>query len=272
MIPLPLQPKVVEKKENRALFQIEGLYPGYGVTVGNAMRRVLLSSLEGAAVTKMKITGVQHEFSTIPGVLEDVIMIMLNLKQLRFRFFAEEPQMATLKVSGEKNVTAADFEMPTQMEIVNKKTLIATLTDKKAKLEMEIQVEKGIGYRPREAKKGEKLAVGEIPLDAIFTPVRKISFKTENMRVGERTDFDRLTLEVETDGTMTPEEAFYRAAEILVSHFSLLSESFQKEAEAASRISDGNAKEKKIRKTGKVKTKKEKSEKIKKTVKKTKSK
>ncbi len=228
MIPLPLKPKIIEKKENRARFEIEALYPGYGVTIGNSLRRVLLSSLEGAAVTQMKIKGVSHEFSTIPGILEDVIQIMLNLKQLRFRIYTDEPQKATLKVKGEREVKGSDFKIPAQLELVNKDCHIATLTDKKTELEMEIQIEKGIGYSPREARKKEKLEIGTIPLDAIFTPVRKVAFQVENMRVGERTDFDRLFLEIETDGTITPESALTEASEILLSHFSLLFESFKK--------------------------------------------
>jgi len=228
MISLPLQPKIIEKKGNWARFEIEALYPGYGVTIGNSLRRVLLSSLPGAAVTQMKIRGVSHEFSTIPGVLEDVISIMLNLKQLRFKVFSDEPQKATLKIKGKKEVKASDFKYPTQVELVNKDAPIVTLTDKKAELEMEIQIEKGIGYQARETRKKEKLEIGLIPLDAIFTPVKKVSFKVENMRVGERTDFDRLFLEIETDGTITPESAFFQASEILVSHFSLIEEPFKK--------------------------------------------
>lgn len=229
MIPLPHKPKIIKQEKNEAIFEIEALYPGYGVTMGNSLRRVLLSSLEGAAVTQMKIKGVPHEFSTVPGILEDVIQIMLNLKQLRFKIYTEEPQKATLKVKGEKEVKGSDFEIPAQLELVNKDCHIATLTDKKAELEMEIQVEKGTGYSPREARKKEKLEIGTIPLDATFTPVRKVTFRVENMRVGERTDFDRLFLEIKTDGTLSPETAFFQASDILVKHFSLLTETFKTE-------------------------------------------
>lgn len=229
MIPLPLKPKIVEKKGNWAKFEIEALYPGYGVTIGNSLRRVLLSSLEGAAVTQMKIKGVSHEFSTIPGVLEDVIQIMLNLKKLRFKMLTQEPLKATLKVKGEKKVKGSDFELPSQLELVNKDCHIATLTDKKAELEMEIQIEKGVGYLARERRKKEKMAIGAILVDAIFTPIKRVAFSVENMRVGERTDFDRLFLEIETDGIISPEEAFFQASEILVSHFSLFQETFKKE-------------------------------------------
>jgi len=257
MIPLPLQPKIIKKEKNSAVFEIESLYPGYGVTIGNSLRRILLSSLSGAAVTQMKIKGVSHEFSTIPGVLEDVILIMQNLKQLRFKIFTDEAQKGVLKVKGEKEVRSSDFELPAQVELVSKDCKIATLTDKRAELEMEIQIEKGIGYSPREARKKEKLEIGQIPVDAIFTPIRRVSFKVENMRVGERTDFDRLFLEIETDGVISPEEAFFQTSDILVKHFSLLSESFRpKEIEKISEVvvsKKKKIKEKKIKKHAKAK-------------------
>ncbi|MBU4298908.1 DNA-directed RNA polymerase subunit alpha [Patescibacteria group bacterium] len=227
MIPLPNPPKIVKDKNNFAQFEIEGLYPGYGVTIGNSLRRVLFSSLEGAAVTQVKIKGVQHEFSTIPGVLEDVIDIILNLKKLRFKLFSEEPQKAILKVKGKKEVKGSDLELPAQVELVNKDAPICALTDKKSEVEMEIQITRGIGYEPIERRKKEKLGIGVIPLDAIFTPIRNVKFRVENMRVGKRTDFDHLFLDIETDGTLTPKEAFARASEILLKHFSLFGESFK---------------------------------------------
>ncbi|MBZ9569378.1 DNA-directed RNA polymerase subunit alpha [Patescibacteria group bacterium] len=227
MIPLPLPPKIIEKKGNRASFKIEALYPGYGVTIGNSLRRVLLSSLSGAAVTQVKIKGAQHEFSTISGAREDVISILLNLKQLRFKIYTDESQKATLKIKGEKEVKGADFKLPSQVELVNKNVPIATLTNKNAELEMEIQIEKGIGYLPVERRKKGKLEIGVIALDAIFTPVRRVACRVENMRVGERTDFDRLILEIETDGTITPEEAFFRALEILTQHFAFFGEKYK---------------------------------------------
>jgi DNA-directed RNA polymerase subunit alpha len=236
MIPLPKIPKIIEKKENKAVFEIEALYPGYGVTIGNALRRVLLSSLQGAAITQVKIKGISHEFSTIPGVLEDVISIILNLKQLRFKMFAEEPQKGFLKVSGEKEVKGSDFQLPTQVQIVNKEAKVATLTDKKAKLEMEIQIEKGVGYEPVERRKKGKLEIGTIALDAIFTPIKRVSYRVENMRVGERIDYDRLFLEIETDGTILPEEALFQASKILENHFTLFSETFKLEEKIAPTI------------------------------------
>ena len=224
MISLPSKPKIVEKKEeNKALFEIDSLYPGYGVTIGNSLRRVLLSSLGGAAVTKVKIHGVNHEFSTIPGVMEDVIVIILNLKELRFRVHSDEPQTAKLKVKGSADVKGSHFQIPTQIELVNPEIHIATLTDKKASLDMEIEIEKGMGYSSSEERKEEKLEVGQILIDSIFTPVKRANFYVENMRVGKRTDFDRLFVEIETDKTISPEEALFQAVDILSKHFSILS-------------------------------------------------
>ena len=216
MIPLPSAPIIAEKKDNFAVFKIEGLYPGYGATIGNALRRVLLSSLEGAAVTQVKIKGAPHEFSTLPGVLEDAVTILINLKQLRFKLHTDEPQKAKLLIKGEKEAKGSDFELPTQLELANKDVHIATLTSKKSELEIEIEVEKGMGYEPVEMRKRGKLEIGTIAIDAIFTPIRRVSFRVENMRVGDRTDFDRLFMDIETDGTTAPEEAIPTASEILI--------------------------------------------------------
>ena len=246
MISLPDKIKVIEKKDNWARFQIQALYPGYGVTIGNSLRRVLLSSLQGAAVTQVKIKGISHEFSTIPGVLEDVVSILLNLKQLRFKVYGDEPQRTVLSIKGEKKVKGSDFKLPSQLSLINKDAFIATLTDKKAELEMEILVEKGFGYEPIEWRKKEKLEIGEIPLDAIFTPVRKISFNVENVRVEERTDFDSLGLEIETDGTITPEQALFQASEILVKHFSLFVDIFKEKEETKPLEVEKPAKKKKL--------------------------
>lgn len=219
----PQKPKIIKKEDNKAVFEIDGCYPGYGMTLGNAFRRVLLSSLPGAAVTSVKIKGASHEFSTIPYVLEDVIRIMLNLKQVRFRVNSLEalPLKIELKATGEKEIKAKDIKTTSEIEIINKDIHIATLTDKKAKLEMEIEVDGGLGYIPVEQRKKEKLEIGTIAIDAIFTPITKINYEIENMRVGERTDFNRLRIEIETDGSITPEEAFKKAADILVEHFQI---------------------------------------------------
>lgn len=233
MIPLPSPPRIIEKNDKTAKFVIEGLYPGYGVTIGNALRRVLFSSLKGAAASNVKIKGVQHEFSTIPGVMEDVIRICLNLKKLRFKVFSDEPVKVALNVKGTKEVTGKDFKLSPELELINKDQHIATLTNRKANLEMEIIVRKGVGYEPKEMRIKEKLAIGDIPLDAIFTPAKRVSYRVENMRVGERTDFDRLYVEIETDGTILPEDALAEAVKLLIDHFALIHEQakkFQKSA------------------------------------------
>lgn len=221
-ITLPKKPKVTTNDDFKAVIEVEDIYPGYGMTLGNALRRVLLSSLEGAAVTLVKIKGVPHEFSTIPSVVEDVMEILLNIKQLRFVLNSPESQVVTLKVKGERAVTAADIECPSQVEVMNKTLHIAELTDKNAVLEIEMTVGKGFGYVPVEQRKKEKLEIGAIALDAIFTPIRKINYEVEDMRVGDRTDFNRLKLFIETDGTIDPEEAFVKAAKILVDQFAQL--------------------------------------------------
>jgi len=236
MIPLPSSPKIIKKENNRAVFEIEGLYPGYGITISNTLRRVLLSSLEGAAITQIKIKGVSHEFSTIPGVLEDVITIILNLKKIRFKSFAKEPQRIMLKEKGEKKVKAGDFNVSSELEIKNPDTPIATITAESTHLQIEAIVETGIGYQSveqRELRKQE--SVGMILIDSIFTPVKRVSFEVENMRVGKRTDFDKLKIDIETDGTISPKEAFLNASEILCKHFSLFSENDKKTLEKPSK-------------------------------------
>lgn len=204
-------------------FEIDGLYTGYGVTLGNALRRVLLSSLPGAAITHVKIKGVKHEFSTIPDVLEDVIDIVLNLKKVRFRFFADEPQVLALKKKGEGAVLAGDIKGNADVEVVTPDVHIATITTKSGEFDMEITVEKGLGYSPVESRKAEKLPVGTIAVDAIFTPVINVNMEVENMRVGDRTDFNRLTLDLETDGTISPSRAMHKAANILKDHLEIVS-------------------------------------------------
>jgi DNA-directed RNA polymerase subunit alpha len=213
----------VSEDDKHGVFDIDGLYRGYGTTVGNALRRVLLSSLPGAAVTRFKIKGVGHEFTTIPGVMEDVVEIGLNLKKLRFRFFAEEPQVITLSVKGEKEVTAADIKGTTDVVVENPDLHIATLTGKSAEMEIELTVEKGLGYWPVEVQKAEKLPIGTVALDAVFSPVTNVNFTVENIRVGERTDYNRLRLEIETDGTVSPSDALHKAANILLDHFNKVS-------------------------------------------------
>jgi DNA-directed RNA polymerase subunit alpha len=222
MIPLPNLPKIIKKENNRAIFEIEGLYPGYGITISNTFRRVLLSSLEGTAITQIKIKGASHEFSTIPGILEDAITIILNLKKIRFKSFTKEPQKITLKAKGEKKVRAGEFDVSSELEIKNPDFHIATITSKTTQLQIEAIVETGTGYQAAEQREPKKQeSVGMISIDSIFTPVKKVSFRVENMRVGKRTDFDKLKIDIETDGTISPEEAFLEASEILYQHFTL---------------------------------------------------
>lgn len=229
MIPLPSQPKIVQKKGPLGIFEIEGLYPGYGVTIGNCLRRVLLSSLPGAAITQVKIKNVLHEFSTIPGVIEDVVMLLLNIKKLRFKMYDDGPQTATLDVKGEKSASGSDFKMSSQVELKNSEQHIATLTKPSADLSIEVLIEKGVGYETIEERESKKSEVGVLPVDAIFTPVQRVSFNVEQMRVGKRIDFDKLRIEVETDGTVDPEDALHQAAKILCDHFSLLAGDLAKE-------------------------------------------
>lgn len=219
---LPSKPRVVMEEGTKGVYEIDGLYAGYGHTLGNSLRRVILSSLPGAAITEVKIEGVNHEFSTIPGVKEDVIMILLNLKQIRFKIHGSESQTATLFAKGQKKVQADDFKIPTQLEILNKDKSIATLTGKNAQLKIEITVERGLGYVPREVLKKEKVTAGTLMLDAIFTPVRRVNYEVENMRVGERTDYNRLRFIIETDGSITPREALENSIKILLKQLSAI--------------------------------------------------
>lgn len=214
--------KTVKEDGNRATIAIEPLYSGYGMTLGNSLRRVILSSLGGAAVTAVKIDNVAHEFSTIDGVKEDVVEIILNLKKLRFRVYSDEPQYIILTKKGKGGVTAADIKTNSDIEIVNTDQHIATIDNDKTQIGMEIKVEKGRGYIPVEARENEKLEVGMIAVDALYSPVRRVRYNVENTRVGQVTDLDRLVLEVETDGSISPMDAVTQAAEILVRHFSVV--------------------------------------------------
>lgn len=223
MITLPNKPKIIEKEKNKSVFIIDACYPGYGTTLGNAFRRVLLSSLPGTAITGIKIKGVKHEFSTIPHVIEDVVQIILNLKQVRIKLCVDNNEQiqlkASLRVKGEREVKAGDIKTTPELEIINKDLHIASLTDKKAELEIEIDVESGLGYSSIEQRKSKKIEVGKIAIDAIFSPVTRVNSSIENVRVGKRTDYDRLKFNIETDGSITPKEAFLKAASILVDHY-----------------------------------------------------
>jgi len=221
-IPLPQNIEYREISKNKGEIIIEPCYPGYGVTLGNSLRRVLLSSLEGAAVTAFKIKSVNHEFSAIPFVKEDVVQIILNLKKLRLKLFSEEPLKLELNVKGEKKITAADIETNSQVEIINKSLVIATLTDKKADFSLELWVSNGRGYVTVESKEKEKLEIGLIAIDSLFSPVVNVGFSIENVRVGQKTDYEKIILTLETDGSISPETAYQQAAQILVDQFQQL--------------------------------------------------
>lgn len=226
---LPQKPKYTVIDDKTGLFEIEGCHPGYGTTLGNALRRVLLSSLPGAAIVSVKMKNVKHEFSTIPNVLEDVIQIILNLKQVRFKLFDGEAVKVTLKAKGEKVITAEDIECPSNVEVVNKDAHIATITSPKGEFEMELEISGGIGYVPVEQQEREKKEVGVIAMDAIYTPIKRVNYTISNTRVGKRTDFEKISLEITTDGSIDPTEAFAKSVDILVDQFSVFKNLKEKE-------------------------------------------
>ena len=213
---LPSKPKVIREDKISGTYEIDGLYPGYGHTLGNSLRRIILSSLPGTAITKVKIRGIEHEFSTIDGIKEDVITILLNLKKVRIRLDTDEPQVITLRASGVKEITAKDIDVPGQAEVLNPDLHIASLTEKSSDLDIELTVEKGLGYVSKEVIQKDRVDIGAITLDAAFTPIRKANYEVENMRVGDRTDFNRLRLIIETDGTVTPHEALEKSIVLMI--------------------------------------------------------
>lgn len=224
MLQLPEQIKVLSKDGNKGVFEISPLMPGYGATIANPLRRALLSSLEGAAITSVKIKGVDHEFTSMPGALEDVIEIIQNVKKIRFKLHGDGPVKLTLQAKGDKVVTAGDIKLTADVELINADQHIVTLTDKKAEFSMELDIEKGVGYVPVDQRQKEKLAIGVISVDAIFSPVKMVNFKIENTRVGQKIDYNKITMEIETDGSIQPEEAMKRGAEILLDHFKIVAE------------------------------------------------
>lgn len=228
----------VEELETYGKYEASPLAAGYGVTIGNALRRVLLSSLEGAAVTSVQIRDVYHEFSSLPGVKEDVTQIVLNVKKLRLKSYASHPVQLRLVKSGAGAVTAADIMESADVEIVNPDQHLMTLDSDDVTVEIDLTVERGVGYLA--AERSEQLPIGVIPVDAIFTPVRKVNYHVENTRVGQMTNYDKVTIEVETDGTISPEEALARAAEILVAQFSLFTGSGKQLAGAAAGTGAGS--------------------------------
>ena len=213
--------EVRERRENYAKFVIEPLERGFGITLGNALRRVLLSSIPGAAVTYVKIDGVLHEFSTISGVVEDTVDLLLNLKGLPIKLNSEDPKVLSLSVSGAKEVTAGDIAPDADVEILQPNYHIATLSKKDAKLSMEIGIEKSRGYVTSDKQRNIEHMIGLIPMDSIFSPIRKVNFSVDDTRVGQSVDFDRLTLEIETNGSITPDDALSEAAQILTEELRL---------------------------------------------------
>lgn len=212
--------RVKEEKigENHSEFTIEPLEPGYGHTLGNALRRALLTSIPGAAVTSVKITGVKHKFSTIPGIKENVIDLLLNIKGLNFRLLdGSDKSKASLSVKRSKEITGKDFDLPENVEIINKNHYVASINDKKAKLEMELTIEQGLGYSSAEERRSATL--GLIPTDAVFTPVKRVSYEVSATRVGRQTDLDKLVLSVWTNGVVSPKNALVEASKILTAYF-----------------------------------------------------
>jgi DNA-directed RNA polymerase subunit alpha len=214
-ITLPSKPRVVSEDEFSGVYEIDGLYPGYGYTLGNSLRRIILSSLPGAAITHVKIDGVPHEFSTLEGVREDVVTLLLNLRKTRLKINSDEPQTLTLDIKGPMTVTAKDIKVPGQVEILNPDQHIAEVTGK-TNVSIEIQAERGLGYVPKEAIQKERVDIGTIALDASFSPIRRVNYEVENMRVGDRTNYNRVRMTIETDGTLTAREALENSIEIMI--------------------------------------------------------
>ncbi|MCE9644212.1 DNA-directed RNA polymerase subunit alpha [Candidatus Parcubacteria bacterium] len=245
-IVLPSKPRIVSEQEWSGSYEIDGLYPGYGHTLGNSLRRIILSSLPGAAITEVKIEGVSHEFSTIPGVKEDVVTLLINLKRIRIKMLTDEPQTLSLSIKGAKEVTAGDLTVPGQVEVLNPELVIAHTTEKGTELNMELKVERGLGFVAKEVLQKEKVDIGTITLDAIFTPIRRVNYEVENMRVGDRTDFNRLKVFIETDGTVTPHQALEQSIEIMINQLRAIV-GFKEEEELRPETETESSKEERVR-------------------------
>jgi DNA-directed RNA polymerase subunit alpha len=220
--PIVAKVDALHTSEDFGRFQVEPLERGFGLTLGNALRRVLLSSLAGAAVTQVKVDGIYHEFATLPGVKEDTTELILNLKQLRLKSYTDQATQLRLIASGPGIVTASDLIYPSEIEIVNPELYLASLDSADARLEMELTVEKGKGFRSSDGR--EPPSLGVIPVDAIFSPIRRVNYRVENTRVGERTDLDSLIIEIQTDGTISPMDALVQAATLLIEQFSVFTD------------------------------------------------
>lgn len=246
MIPENEVPKIKEVviDETRSKFIIDPLLPGYGATMGNALRRVLLSSLPGTAISSLKLEGVAHEFSAIPHVKEDMIKIIMNLRKINFKSYSDEPVTIELAAKGPKSIFAKDFRLPSTVEILNPEEYIATL-DKSADFDLEIVLEQGRGFRPTEDREIEKNDVGRISIDSVFSPVKLINFKIEHTRVGQMTNYDKIELEIATNGSISPREALTQAGKILVQHFNYIAEGkpYTSEEEVAETVAQEEPKE-----------------------------
>jgi DNA-directed RNA polymerase subunit alpha len=247
---MPSKPRVVLEEGNKGVFEIDGLYPGYGHTLGNSLRRIILSSIPGASVTSIKIDGISHEFSTMDGIKEDVIVMILNLKKTRFKMFSDELQMVTLSVKGPKEVLASDIKTGGQVEILNPELHIAEVTGK-VNLNIEMRIEKGLGFISKEMMQKEKVDIGTIAVDAIFTPIRRVSYEVENMRVGDNTNHNRLRISIETDGTLSAREALSQSIVTMINQLKAIvdfkepEEEKEKKAKSVEKEGKENEREKK---------------------------
>lgn len=249
---MPSKPRVVEEVGNKGVFEIDGLYPGYGHTLGNSLRRIILSSIPGASITAIKIDGVSHEFQTMDGIKEDVIVMILNLKQVRFKMSSDEPQTVTLSIKGPKEVTASDIKSGGQVEVLNGDLHIVSVTGK-VNLNIEMKIEKGLGFISKEAYQKEKVDIGTIAVDAIFTPIRRVSYEVENMRVGDKTNHNRLRIAIETDGTLSPREALSYSIETMIHQLKAIVDFKEPEEEKVEKkVSKAKDEEKEEEKTGDV--------------------
>ncbi|MBI2631222.1 DNA-directed RNA polymerase subunit alpha [Candidatus Nomurabacteria bacterium] len=239
---MPSKPRVVSEVGNKGVFEIDGLYPGYGHTLGNSLRRIILSSLPGASITSIKIEGVTHEFQTMDGIKEDVIVMILNLKKARFKMLSDESQTIDLSIKGPKEVLASDIKTGGQVEILNPELHIAEVTGK-VNLNIEMKIEKGLGFIPKEVFQKEKVDIGTIAVDAIFTPIRRVAYEVENMRVGDKTNHNRLRISIETDGTLSPREALSQSIEIMINQLKAIIDFKEPEEEVKPEKKAGKEKE-----------------------------
>ena len=239
-ITLPSKPRIVSEEGLQGVYEIDSLYPGYGHTLGNSLRRIILSSLPGAAITQVKIDGVAHEFATVDGVRETGMEMLLNLKRVHFVLHGDEPQTIALVAKGTAEVAAKDFDLPSQVEIKNPEQHICDLAGK-ASLQLEATIERGLGYVPREVLTKDKVDIGTIALDATFTPIRRVNYEVENMRVGDRTDFNRLRILIETNGTIAPRVALEQSIETMIHQLKAIVGFQESETPSSTKTMEGGA-------------------------------